>query len=150
MFDFGIRNIVAANVAFTVPSADATLEAQARSRAAETGETFAKAYSEIYCSPENVELRKGAPPDPPDPVGPAEGALNDLVASYMAAHPKATREMAFTAIYVDAANAPLKRRYDAEVAAKPFPPYTSPGHTGVNAASNVGTSGRKPVGYAGG
>jgi hypothetical protein len=40
-----------------------TLEKQARDRAEITGETYAKAYTEIYCSPANIALRKAAPMD---------------------------------------------------------------------------------------
>jgi hypothetical protein len=39
---------------------DSTLEAQARDRAATTGESYAKCYTDIYCSPENVAKRNGS------------------------------------------------------------------------------------------
>jgi hypothetical protein len=146
-YDGGQRSMSNASADIHKRVDELTLEKQARDRAEITGETYAAAYTAIYTAPENIALRKAAPPAR-DPIGPAESALNDLVASYMAAHPKSTREMAFTAIYVDAANAPLKRRYDAEVAAKPFSPYSSPSHAGE--ASNRGFSGAKPRGYIGG
>jgi hypothetical protein len=70
--------------------------------------------------------------------------------------PKLSHAQAFVREYLHPANRSLKERYDSESDAhmrrlapvKPFPAYTSPGH--AKAASNVGRSGRKPAGYAGG
>jgi hypothetical protein len=136
------------------------------------GQSYASAYAYLYAKPENTSLRNAInaehlsstmsahadgdlgkaapPPDPLDPIGSAHDEMDDLVVAYMATHPKATREMAFTAIYVDAANAPLKARYDAEAAARPFS-CSAPGHSSpLQHAPNIGYSGKKPRGYAGG
>jgi hypothetical protein len=142
---------------------DLTMEAQARSRAEITGETFAKADSEIYCSPENIALRKAAPPDPPqDDVspGPAHDRLGDLVITRMRNEPNLSHAQAFTREYTHPANRSLKERYDQEsavharrlAAAKPFPSYGNPGDVagGGRVGHTVGRSGAKPPGYAGG
>jgi hypothetical protein len=126
----------------------------ARERSDATGQTYAKCYTDIYCSPENIALRNGTVSKAAaDPIGPAHSEMADLVAAYMATHPKATREMAFTAIYTDAGNRALKDRFDDEAAMRahgvpPFASYSAPGHAGE--ASNVGRSGAKPRGWQGG
>jgi hypothetical protein len=102
---------------------------------------------------------KAAPPDPPqDYVSPgsAHDELNDRVMTRMRAEPILSYQQAFTREYLHPDNRSLKSRVDAESVihaqrlspAKPFPAYTSPGHEG--AASNIGRSGAKPPGYAGG
>jgi hypothetical protein len=103
--------------------------------------------------------KAAAPPDPPqDDVspGPAHDELDRLVMVRMKAEPKLSYQQSFTREYLHPANASLKQRYDSEsevhmrrmAPTKPFPRYTSPGHDGE--ASNIGYSGAKPRGYAGG
>jgi hypothetical protein len=98
-------------------------------------------------------VQKAAPPDPPqDDVspGPAHDELNRLVTARMKNDPKLSYQRAFTAEYLHENNRSLKQRVDSESVihaqrlspAPAFPRYTSPGHTGVNAASNVGREGR--------
>jgi hypothetical protein len=87
-----------------------TLEKQARDRAEITGETYAKAYTEIYCNPENVALRKAAPADAVqddvdpskrgDNPGPAHAELHRLVGDRMKSDPSLSYERAFTAEYL--------------------------------------------------
>jgi hypothetical protein len=149
---------------------------------ARAGMSYESAYAYLYGKPENLygkpenealrnavkaehmratmsglgggELGKAAAPaDPPDPIGSAHDEMADLVAAYMATHPKATREMAFTAVYTDVGNRGLKDQFDSEAAMRahgvpPFAPYSAPGHAGE--ARNVGRSGKKPPNYAGG
>jgi hypothetical protein len=135
---------------------------------AHPGQSYASAYAYLYNN--NTSLRDAvkaehlsatmsrhaegavdkaaAPMDAPDPLGSAHDEMEDLVAAYMATHPKATREQAFTAVYIDAANAPLKARFDAEAAAFS---YSARGHSSpLQHAPNIGRSGAKPRGYAGG
>jgi hypothetical protein len=111
-----------------------TLEKQARDRAEVTGETFAQAYTAIYCSPANIALRKAAPADPPqDSPGPAHDALNELIMARMKADPELSYQRAFTNEYTHPANRSLKQRVDAESVihaqrlqpAKPFKPIRS-------------------------
>jgi hypothetical protein len=133
--------------------ANATLEAQARDRAEITGETFAAAYTAIYTSPENVALRKVAPPDPPqDSPGPAHDALNELIMARMKADPELSYQRAFTNEYTHPKNRSLKQRVDAEsvmhaqrlASGKPFPSYGHPGDTagGGRVGHTVGREGR--------
>jgi hypothetical protein len=135
-------------------------------RQSRTGETYAKAYTEIYCNPENVALRKAAPMDAVqddvdpskrgDNPGPAHAELHRLVGDRMKSDPTLSYERAFVAEYLHPNNRRLKDRVDQESVlhaqrlspAPAFPAYTAPGHSGE--ASNVGRSGAKPRGYAGG
>jgi hypothetical protein len=100
-----------------------------------------------------VQVAKAAPPDPRQDYadrGQAHSALNELVMARMKADPKLSYERAFTNEYTHPDNRDLKSRVDAESIlhaqarspAPSFPRYTSPGHRGVNAASNVGREGR--------
>jgi hypothetical protein len=118
---------------------------------------LAKAFDAVHGTAHS--LVKAAPPDPPqDKVspGPAHDALNDLIMARMKADPALSYERAFTNEYTHPANRSLKQRVDAEsviyaqrlAPAKPFSAYSAPGHRGE--ASNVGRSGTKPPGYAGG
>jgi hypothetical protein len=117
---------------------------------------LAKAYDGVYGT--SFSLVKAAPPDPPqDEVspGPAHDEFNALVAAHMKANPTLSREQSFTRIYTSPDHRNLKARVDAEsvlhaqrrASAPPFPPYRSPGQSGP---SNLGRSGAKPAGYAGG
>jgi hypothetical protein len=85
--------------------------------------------------------KAAAPPDPPQDYvspGPAHDRLDELVITRMRAEPKLSHAQAFTREYTHPANRSLKQRYDAEsevhmrslLPSKPFPPYTSPGHSG--------------------
>jgi hypothetical protein len=111
---------------------------------------LAKSYNATFGP---VQLAKAAPPDPREDYadrGQAHSALNELVMARMKADPKLSYERAFTNEYTHPDNRSLKDRVDAESAihaqrlasGKPFPRYSAPGHTGVNAASNVGREGR--------
>jgi hypothetical protein len=102
---------------------------------------------------ERLDKAAALPMDPPqDDVvpGSARQDLHELVVERMKRQPHLTYERAFVAEYLHPRNASLKQRYDQEsvqhmrtfTPAKPFPRYTSPGHSGVNAASNVGREGR--------
>jgi hypothetical protein len=165
--DGGQRSAANSGVDVRKALADATLEAQARSRAEITGETFAKAYTEIYCSPANIALRKAAPMDAVqddvdpskrgDNPGPAHAELHRLVGDRMKSDPSLSYEGAFTTEYLHPNNRRLKERVDQEsvlhaqrlAPAPAFPPYGHPGdRTYTN--PNVGRSGAKPSGYAGG
>jgi hypothetical protein len=106
------------------------------------------------------ELGKAAPMDEIEddvPPGSANQEIHQLVVTHMKANPALSYERAFTHVYLAPANRSLKSRYDQESDAhmrrlspqvRPFPAYTSPGHEGE--ASNVGRSGAKPRGWAGG
>jgi hypothetical protein len=102
-----------------------------------------------------AEAPMDAVQDDVDP-GSAEHALHSLVITRMKRSPGMSYARAFTHEYLDPANRSLKARVTSEgilrmqamAPAKPFPAYTSPGHAGE--ASNVGRSGAKPRGYAGG
>lgn len=107
------------------------------------------------------ELGKAAAPadavqDDVDP-GSAEYELHSLVVTRMKNEPNLSYQQAFTHEYLAPANRSLKERVtsagllrmQAMAPAKPFPRYTSPGHDERDVA-NIGRSGAKPVGYAGG
>ena len=93
--------------------------------------------------------------DDVDP-GSAEHELHRLVVTRMKNTPGMSYARAFTHEYLAPENRSLKARVTSEgilrmqamAPAKPFPPYTAPGHVGE--ASNVGRSGAKPRNYAGG
>jgi hypothetical protein len=160
----------------------AILDKMALARQAQTGESYAKAFTEVYTDPANVAIRDGAKYDdlakafdsvhgtskslvkaaPPDAVqddvspGAANQELHELVVTRMKNNTRLSYEQAFTHEYLAPENRSLKERVTAEGVlhmqrlepAPPFPAYTSPGH--ANAASNIGRSGAKPAGYAGG
>jgi hypothetical protein len=146
---------------------------------AHSGMSYQQAYSHLYSRPENEALRnaikaehmratmaghdqglgKAAAPadavqDDVDP-GSAEYELHSLVVTRMKNEPNLSYQQAFTHEYLAPANRSLKERVtsagllrmQAMAPAKPFPRYTSPGD---NRPTNVGRSGAKPVGYAGG
>jgi hypothetical protein len=121
----------------------AILDKMAFARQAQTGESYAKAFTEVYSDPANVLLRDGAKYDdlaksfdaiygtskslvpavkvaPPDALqdyvspGPAHDELNELVAAHMKANPTLSREQSFTRIYTHPDHRPLKARVDAE------------------------------------
>jgi hypothetical protein len=81
--------------------------------------------------------------------GSARAELHRRVDEHMRDNPGLSYERAFTAIYLHPNNRSLKQRVDMESelharslsGGKPFPRYTSPGHRGVNAASNIGREG---------
>jgi hypothetical protein len=171
--DGGQRSMANSGADVKKALADATLEAQAHSRAAVTGETYAKAYSEIYCSPENIALRKGtvgkaAPPDPKQDFveravedrGPAHSKLHEMALEHSRTH-GLSYQQSYTRLFTSPENVALRAGIAAEAGirtltleeakalapSKPFPAYTSPGQHGP---SNVGRSGAKPRGYIGG
>jgi hypothetical protein len=104
----------------------AILDKMARARQGVTGESYAKAFTEVYTDPKNAAIRDGAkyddlakafdsvygtakslvkaaPPDPPqDEVspGPAHDELNDRVMTRMKAEPKISYQQAFTREYL--------------------------------------------------
>jgi hypothetical protein len=146
---------------------DLTLEKQARDRAERTGETYAAAYTAIYCSPENIAIRKAAPMDAVqddvdpskrgDNPGPAHAELHRLVGDRMKSDPSLSYERAFTAEYLHPNNRRLKDRVDQESVLhaqrlSPAPAFPAYGHPGDRTYTNpnVGRSGAKPRGYAGG
>jgi hypothetical protein len=122
----------------------AILDKMALARQAQTGESYAKAYTEVYTDPANVLLRDGAQYDhiakamdaiygtakslvpvakvaaPPDPSqdyvspGPANDELNELVMTRMKSDPKLSYQQAFTREYLLPANRSLKDRVDSE------------------------------------
>ena len=147
---------------------------------AHDGMSYQSAYSYLYAKPENAGLRnavkaehmrstmagvsdgvaKAAPPDAlQDDVdsGSAEHELHRLTVTRMKNEPGISYQRAFTREYLDPANRSLKERVtsegiirmQAQAPAKPFPAYGNPGDTNYRNPSS-GTSGKKPVGYAGG
>jgi hypothetical protein len=142
--------------------------------------SYQQAYSYLYGKMENAPLRekiktehlrasmaavqdqgelgKAAPADPKqDDISPgsADLELHSLVVARMKREPGLSYERAFTREYLHPDNRSLKDRVTAEgilrmqamAPAKPFPAYTAPGQNGP---SNLGRSGAKPIGYAGG
>jgi hypothetical protein len=97
-----------------------TLDKQARERAETTGETFAKAYTEIYTAPENTALRNGTA----DPLAKAAGAaellgpnharLHSLAVDHMRAHSGMSYEAAYSHLYSRPENAGLRNAVKAE------------------------------------
>jgi hypothetical protein len=106
-----------------------------------------------------IPAQKAAPADAlqddVDPVS-AEYELHSRTITRMKNSPGMSYQRAFTHEYLAPENRSLKNRVTSEgilrmqamAPAKPFPAYTAPGHAGE--ASNVGRSGAKPRGYAGG
>jgi hypothetical protein len=146
---------------------------------AHPGMSYQSAYGYLYAKPENVGLRNAikaehmsttmsahgelgkaaAPMDAEqDDVTPgsARAELHALTAARMRRDPTLSYERAFTQEYLHEDNRKLKQRVDEESIlhaqglspAPAFPRYTSPGHD--RDPSNVGRSGIKPRGYAGG
>jgi hypothetical protein len=106
-----------------------------------------------------IPAAKAAPPDEvQDDVSPgsAEYELHRLVVTRMKNNPRLSYQQAFTHEYLAPENRGLKERVTSEgilrmqanAPTRPFPAYTSPGHSGD--PSNVGREGRRPRGYAGG
>jgi hypothetical protein len=93
--------------------------------------------------------------DDVDP-GSAHNELHQLAVARMKREPALSYQQAWTREYLHQNNRTLKDRVTAEgilhaqrlAPAKPFPRYTSPGHSGD--PSNIGRSGAKPRGYVGG
>jgi hypothetical protein len=87
----------------------------------------------------------------------AEHELHRLVVTRMKNSPGMSYARAFTHEYLAPENRSLKERVSSEgilrmqamAPTKPFPAYTSPGHDERDVV-NVGRSGAKPRGYAGG
>jgi hypothetical protein len=162
------------------------IDRQALALQAQTGMSYASAFTKCYTDPSNRSIvdaatrehiakglddmfgyrlatpvkKAGAPMDAVqddldasrrgDP-GSARAELHRRVGDHMKANPGLSYERAFTAIYLHPNNRSLKDRVDMESVmharslspqAKPFPRYSSPGHRGVNAASNVGREGK--------
>jgi hypothetical protein len=147
---------------------------------AHPGMSYQSAYGYLYSKPENVSLRNaiksehlratmaGANGDGLDKAAPADAVQDDvspgsanydlhqLVVTRMKNNPRLSYQQAFTHEYLAPENRGLKERVTAEgvlhmqhlAPAQPFPAYTAPGHR--NAPSNLGRSGAKPAGYAGG
>jgi hypothetical protein len=146
---------------------------------AHPGMSYQSAYGYLYNKPENTALRekiksehmqatmsgygngldKAPPPDPSQDYaspGSANYELHSLVVARMKREPKLSYQQAWTREYLHEDNRALKDRVTAEgvlhmqhlAPAPAFPRYTSPGH--ANTASNIGRSGAKPTGYAGG
>jgi hypothetical protein len=146
---------------------------------AHPGMSYQSAYGYLYAKPENAALRnaikaehmsatmsahgageigKAAPADPAqDDVSPesANYELHRLVVARMNREPKLSYEQAFTREYLHPDNRSLKDRVTAEgilhmqsrAPVPSFPAYSSPDQRGP---SNLGRSGAKPAGYAGG
>jgi hypothetical protein len=144
---------------------------------AHSGMSYQQAYSHLYSRMENAPLREkikaehlrasmaavqdrgelgkaAAPMDPKqDDVSPgsANYDLHQLVVARMKREPGLSYERAFTREYLHPDNRSLKDRVTAEGILHMqhlVPAYTAPGHR--NAPSNLGRSGAKPAGYAGG
>jgi hypothetical protein len=107
-----------------------------------------------------IPAQKAAPADAlQDDVdsGSAEYELHSRVVTRMKNEPNLSYQQAFTREYLAPANRSLKERVTSEgilrmqamAPAKPFPAYTAPGHD-ENVVANIGRSGAKPAGYAGG
>jgi hypothetical protein len=121
----------------------AILDKMARARHAQTGESYAKAFTEVYTDPANAAIRDGAKYDdlaksmdsiygtskslvpvvktaPPDPShdyvspGPAHDELDRLVMTRMKGDAKLSYQQAFTREYFLPANRSLKDRVDSE------------------------------------
>jgi hypothetical protein len=122
----------------------AILDKLALARQGVTGESYAKAYTEVYTDPANVMLRDvaaydhlakamdathgtklslipaakaAAPPDPSQDYvspGPAHDELNGLVITRMKSDPKLSYQQAFTREYLLPKNRSLKDRVDSE------------------------------------
>jgi hypothetical protein len=102
---------------------------------------------------ERLDKAAALPMDPPqDDVipGSARQEMHQLVVTRMKREPNLTYERAFVREYTHPDNRSLKARYDAEsvqhmrsfTPVKPFPRYTSPGHSRpLQHASNVGREG---------
>jgi hypothetical protein len=103
-----------------------------------------------------IPAQKAAPPDPPqDSPGPAHDALNELIMARMKADPELSYQRAFTNEYTHPDNRSLKQRVDAESvihaqARSPTPAFPAYGNPGDRTHYNLGRSGAKPRGYAGG
>jgi hypothetical protein len=120
----------------------AILDKMARARQAITGESYAKAFTEVYTDPANAAIRDGSKYDdlakafdsvhgtskslvkaaPPDPsqddvspsLGPAHDELNERVVAHMKGNPALSYQQAFTREYLHPDNRSLKDRVDAE------------------------------------
>jgi hypothetical protein len=119
----------------------AILDKMARARQAIAGESYAKAFTEVYTDPKNAAIRDGSKYDdlakafdsvhgtskslvkaaaPPDAVqddvspGSAHAELNERVVAHMKANPTLSYQQAFTREYLHPDNRPLKERVDAE------------------------------------
>jgi hypothetical protein len=122
----------------------AILDKMALARQAQTGESYAQAFTKVYEDPNNSALRDGARLDhlskamdathgtklslipvakaaaPPDPShdyvspGPAHDELDQLVMTRMKSDPKLSYQQAFTREYLLPANRSLKDRVDSE------------------------------------
>jgi hypothetical protein len=121
----------------------AMMDRQALARQAQTGESYAAAFTKVYTDPANAEIRdlvrldhlakqsdamhgtklslipaaKAAPPDAvQDDVSPgsAHAELNELVVARMKREPKLSYEQAFTREYLHPDNRSLKERVTAE------------------------------------
>jgi hypothetical protein len=122
-------------------------------------EHLAQGFDSMFGYRLATPVTKAAPPDAVqddvdpsargDNPGPAHAELHRRVGDHMKANPGLSYERAFTHIYFHPNLRSLKQRVDMESElharglspSKPFPRYTSPGHRGVNAASNVGREG---------
>jgi hypothetical protein len=122
----------------------AILDKMALARQAQTGESYAKAYTEVYTDPRNTLIRDGARFDhlakamdathgtrlslilaakaaaPMDEVqdyvspGPAHDELDRLIVTRMKADPKLSYQQSFTREYLAPENRSLKQRVDQE------------------------------------
>jgi hypothetical protein len=142
------------------------LDIQARRRAEITGESYAKAYAEIYYDPENIALRKAeAPADARQDFvdrGPNHAKLHRMALEHSARH-GLTYEQSYARIYESPSNAQLRAGIAAEAGvrtltpdearalspSRPFPAYGDIGDVDYK-MPNVGRSGKKPPNYAGG
>jgi hypothetical protein len=121
----------------------AILDKMALARQAQTGESYAKAFTEVYTDPANAAIRDGAKYDhlakamdathgtakslvpvakaaPPDPSEdyvspwPAHDELDRLVVTRVKSNPRLSDQQAFAQEYLAPANRSLKDRVDAE------------------------------------
>ena len=120
------------------------LDRQALARQAETGESYAKAFTAVYTDPANAAIRDGAKYDDlarafdsvhgtgeslipkvdealPDPLakaaeflGPAHARLHSMAVDHQRAHSGMTYQQAYSHLYSRPENAPLREKIKAE------------------------------------
>jgi hypothetical protein len=121
----------------------AILDKMALARQAQTGESYAKAFTEVYTDPANVTLRDGAKYDdlaksmdsiygtskslvpavkaaPPDPSedyvspGPAHARMHSMAVDHQRAHSGMSYQQAYSHLYSRPENAALREKIKAE------------------------------------
>jgi hypothetical protein len=136
-------------------------------------EHLAKSHDTIYGSGlSGIPVQKGVPPDPEQDFvkraiedrGPAHNKLHEMALEHSRAH-GLSYQQSYTRLLTSPENIALRAGIAAEAGvrtltleeakalspSKEFPEYSAPGHSSpLQHAPNIGYSGRKPRGYAGG